>query len=1159
MIHLTYSNRTEALLEALVRQLHGGRRDPLAPVRIVVPNRNVERYVELGIARRLGIAANLSFCRLATLVEELLPGPLLTGETLRARVLRGLLDDDLLQSDALAPVQRYLHAAGSGALATEPRRAQLALHIARLFEEYGFSRAELLETWDEGEARFAGTPHEATERWQAALFRNARVGGRLAHAKTLRESIEELRDPTFETLHVFGLSYMARAFAHFFSAVGEHADLRLYSLNPCEEYWEDLESEGELRRRRRRSDAEPEWLFEDDPFELSVDTETPLLRHWGRPGREHVRLLGALTECDFESAFIDPVGELEASHDFEALPLLAALERPSLLRRLQHDILTRSPRLGDPEPSPRDESIRVLVCPSLRREVETVAAEIWKLIESVDDLSFDQIAVLVNGPDRDVYLPHIEAVFTEAHSIPFNVADLALASISPIVEGALRLLALPTRRFSRPEVLAVMTHPAVLGRVPEIQPHEWASLVDRLGIFHGIDHDDLKGTYIADEDRLSWEQGINRVALGAVARAAPISLHGRLYLPEESPVGSAMEARFALLARSLSSDVRFATETRLTLREWARFTSALLQSYLTPTSENEESALRRSLAVTESLAALDLDGTKVTYGLVWELLRGPLEELVGTRGQHLADGVAVSGLMPMRAIPFRAIFVLGLGEGRFPAPDRRDSTDLRAARRYAGDVTPPERDRYTFLETLLCAREHLVLSYVARDESTGDPLTPSTVVTELLDVIEQGYVPGARTTLAGQEIPLRRHESAAAREVLPEAAAEHLAARLGRELRDDLGDRLPTRLPAAEIARSVAATPGLGALLDLAPIPEDAPSAVGTPTLRLSLPALRRFLDCPLQGWTRSVLRLDDDDLSSDAATAEEPFAPSRLDETVVLRSSFVDAALAGRPWQEAYQRRIEASTAHGRWPLGPLARLLEQDHAEILDRWTAGWDTLDGAAARRLRFGAAADDEQGVQARDPIVLHFESDPRDPGADRPLAVEIVGTTELLAAEASVGLLLRHKPGVRGRMEELRYGLRGFFDHAALSVLGESDGGHSSVQLYADRDRPVRLRYAPFEPDEARAWLRDLVRDLLGGTHAYFFPIEAVLRLEGGLRDADGSALVTSIEEVREHYGGGQSRWGPVRDATTRAAPTPGIAEAIVARRFAPWLSRLENR
>ena len=129
MIHLTYSNRTEALLEALVRRLDARRRrgdDPLAPVRLVVPNRNVERYVELGVARSLGIAANLRFERLADFVRSWLEGgegPILLDEPLTARVLRAILDDELLRRPTMRPVRWYVEAAGDDPASADPRRA----------------------------------------------------------------------------------------------------------------------------------------------------------------------------------------------------------------------------------------------------------------------------------------------------------------------------------------------------------------------------------------------------------------------------------------------------------------------------------------------------------------------------------------------------------------------------------------------------------------------------------------------------------------------------------------------------------------------------------------------------------------------------------------------------------------------------------------------------------------------------------------------------------------------------------------------------------------------------------------------------------------------------------------------------------------------------
>ncbi|HJL20184.1 MAG TPA: exodeoxyribonuclease V subunit gamma [Sandaracinaceae bacterium LLY-WYZ-13_1] len=1169
MIHLTYANRTEALLDALVRRLDARRRrgdDPLAPIWLVVPNRNVERYVELEVARRLGIAANLRFERLATFVRRWLgdDGSLLLDTALTARVLRALVDDELLSRPALAPVRRYLHGAGDDPDAVDLRRAQLALHVSHLLEEYAFSRPELLDVWTADGSRFDGDPrHGATERWQAAIWRWLRAHPASVDSRPLSEALAAAPEPPMRELHVFGLSYVARIFSRLFGVLAERADLYLYALNPCEEFWEDLETEGELRRRRRRSEAEPEWLFEDeDPFRLSVDTETPLLRLWGRPGREHVRLLGELTGCDFTPAFVDPVPDADAPIDAgdDALPLFSRLAEPRLLARLQHDVLQRAPRRERPLGVDRDESVQVLECPSIRREVETVAAEIWRLIDALDGLTFDRIAVLVNGPDRDLYLPHLIAAFEEAQGIPFNVTDLSLASVSPLVEGALRLIALPTTRLARPDVLGVVTHPAVRGRVPDVDAHEWVALCERLGIFHGLDHAAHEGTYVGDEDLLSWEQGLTRIALGAFMTGPRsgderfVSIDGHRYLPEEPPVGDRADARFALLVRSLSSDVRFARRARLSLTEWSRFLGAMLGAYLTPADAREEAALRRALAAVEALCQLDLDGAPVGYAVAHELARGALEDLGGGRGQHLADGVAVSSLMPMRAIPFRVIFVLGLGEGRFPAADRRDTMDLRAARRQVGDVTPPERDRYTFLETLLCARERLYLSYVGRDEQTGDRLAPSTVVAELLDVVEGEYLPDARNRIVRRPT-LRRDEDERMPAVLDAAASERRARRLGEALREELAaegrDAGLGALTAGETARRVARDGPLRAALGLPALPERAPPAAEPATVRLSLSSLRRFLECPLQAWTQRVLRLEEDQLDTRAAEADEPFAPSALDATVALRASFVEAVLRGVAPQDAYRAHVDALKARGRWPIGALEALEAAEHREVLASWMAAWEGLgDDPRAGRLRFGAATSADAAEEVVDPLVIAFDDDPRDPGSGRPLRVELSGRTQLLREEprGSVTPLLVHKRGARGHVDQQRYALRAFFDHVALAAAGR-EAAHRAIQLFGDGAPPALTSFSPVGAADARAWLRDLTADLLGRPHAYLMPVEAVLRVLDGFDDVRGEALRDSIAFVRDRWGGGQSRYGPVREPLRFAPPAVGEAEEMLERRF----------
>ena len=164
----------------------------------------------------------------------------------------------------------------------------------------------------------------------------------------------------------------------------------------------------------------------------------------------------------------------------------------------------------------------------------------------------------------------------------------------------------------------------------------------------------------------------------------------------------------------------------------------MVNAYLAADSDSEQRALSQCLQKIQALRDQDVAGRKVGYRIACESLRKALEGLTGSRGHYLADGVVVSPLLEMRALPFRVVFLCGLGEGRFPAADGPDPLDLTLARRQVGDVSPRERDKYLFLETLACARDRLYLSYVARDAQTGDELEPSPVVHELIRHLHRG-------------------------------------------------------------------------------------------------------------------------------------------------------------------------------------------------------------------------------------------------------------------------------------------------------------------------------------------------------------------------------------------------------------------------------------
>ena len=64
MLELSYSNRTEALLALLAERIRAERaagKGPWEAIHIVAPNPCFTEYLRQGLARELGVAANLHF------------------------------------------------------------------------------------------------------------------------------------------------------------------------------------------------------------------------------------------------------------------------------------------------------------------------------------------------------------------------------------------------------------------------------------------------------------------------------------------------------------------------------------------------------------------------------------------------------------------------------------------------------------------------------------------------------------------------------------------------------------------------------------------------------------------------------------------------------------------------------------------------------------------------------------------------------------------------------------------------------------------------------------------------------------------------------------------------------------------------------------------
>ncbi len=1084
MTTLHYSNRTEALLKRLAADVaaHRAARGPWEPVSIVVPNRNVQVWLQQGLADALGIAANLRFRFLDRLWRESLPASdpplrLLDRPAIQGQLLALFEDPNLLAETGFAG---YLADDEGGRKA-----AQLSGRLARLFEEYLLSRPDWRSRWEAGRPA-TEDPREGPQRrlWQALRGRLKGAAHRWISLPEYFESglMGQGRFP--DRIFAFGLSQMARAYHEGFRRLGALRPVDLYVLNPCGEFWEDV---------RGPREPAPE---SEDPYSLLLDEHLGLQR-WGRPGRENIHLLNDLVDCDFEDHFQDP-GE------------------DTLLARLQSDLLHRAPTVPAEPPQPVDGSLRVVACASPRREAEAVASAIWERVQAASlrssevSLRFSDIAVVVPPSQKDLYLDHLRAAFEACHRIPWIAGDEGSRRLAELLDGAERLLRLPLSAFTRAEVLAVVDHPAVTARFPELEG-DWAALCEDLGVVRGLaqDAEDTSGLW-------TWDMGARRLALGAVLPPGELDLEGISdpVLPPDQGAG------FLALVRGLLADARRLRDQRRTPAEWALDLARYLGGYLGD-GDADAGPLARLQHTIEGLGGLEAEGLpapRLAYVGVLDLV---LELLSGLRTETaaLGQGVLVASYAPMRALPFQAIFLMGLGEGVFPGQDVRNPLDLRLPGRKPGDVSRPEQDRYLFLESLLCARRHLQLSYVRRDAGDGTPLEPSPLLDDLREWVSALAGSEGWQTLV-HEPSINRFDAAvfqagALPEFSPAALREARSVELGPSLRRAVGPDHPGwTLTGLELAEPVRRA--LEVRLHQVP-PLAAESATSNGRLRLSFGQLRKWLSCPLQGSAAARLGLRGEEDGDEAEREEEAFETPFLDRRVWMQRAFF-ASLAGPSVEAALRQGWRTLLAQAKAPVGIFAEAELARAKAVVEGWRSLWQ---GRTPRVVRFGAADASGWNLPADDYVALRLPLDLR----GEAVPVELEGLTPPVAAEGFI-LLSERKATAAGQAPEagdVRDLLKAWVAHAALRARDLPSPGRVVV-LSVRKGEAVRWEVSlpAWTQAEAEARLRGWCEDLLHGEPGPL-PVEA---LAAGTEDLE-AWIEKQLDQTKPSF---SSLWGPIPDA-----------------------------
>lgn len=366
----------------------------------------------------------------------------------------------------------------------------------------------------------------------------------------------------------------------------------------------------------------------------------------------------------------------------------------SALSSIQKEIL-----LLDIAAKSSDKSIQIHSASSRLREVEIV----WDIIHS---LKTPPETVAVYAPDIMEYAPYIHMVFGRQESLfEYSIFDLELTCTSLLASSLKHFFSLPAFNFNRDSILKLLSFSNFL--------EKWDLTSEDVKTLKTWMQQVYVYADITSHQEGSWEKGIERLIEALISYSETVLLK----LSQADLLGKWIEIIY-LLRTSFKPILE---KEKKTVSEWMMFIQNIVASFFT-TSEEDESLLNDFCKLAK------LDTKAFSFASIERVLSKLFSKKEGSFHAGYLSSVKFFSLKPGSSYPSCSVILMGLEEGVFPRVQVRTSLEELISKEKRSVA---EEDRYLFLEHLLCARSHFILTYTRIDQQDGKENSPSLLIQEL--------------------------------------------------------------------------------------------------------------------------------------------------------------------------------------------------------------------------------------------------------------------------------------------------------------------------------------------------------------------------------------------------------------------------------------------
>jgi exodeoxyribonuclease V gamma subunit len=390
-----------------------------------------------------------------------------------------------------------------------------------------------------------------------------------------------------------------------------------------------------------------------------------------------------------------------------------------------------------------DLSVQIHRAHTLGRQAEILRDALLHSFSTIDNLQPHEVIVLC--ADIEAAAPLLRATFEEPLTlgsgervkIPFVVADRTLRESSIGAELAADILSLIGSRFDVDSVVNIATHELVLKNayMGSGDVDAWLRHIHNTRVRWGLDveHRKLNGLDAPEITAHTWKQLVDRTLLGALlpdAEETMFEMGGIVPVPRIDTTEIEALTGFAEVLSVLAS-LEHDSQSDMSIDFWCDRIEATLISLCGRSCTDLDDVLAVINKFREAALLASAGNQSVAFSEFAFLVTSEISAQSG-RQSLVTGAVTATSFIPLRAVPFRVVCVVGLDDGTMSIGDS-EGDDLIAMEQLMGDTDMRTANRRVLLDAVVAASEQLIITCNGSSVKNNTRVPFITPLAELVD------------------------------------------------------------------------------------------------------------------------------------------------------------------------------------------------------------------------------------------------------------------------------------------------------------------------------------------------------------------------------------------------------------------------------------------